>query len=284
MARKTREEQQLEDLQRFADESYLQRSDVQRALRAQGVNVPTAPVAPGSDAANPFTGDENGPSSTDANGVTAVNARDTSGTVIPEEDELDALNRATIELQDTTRERRAADRLRARHPDTDQAQQQATADKIQEALGSARRVSETTQGGIRDRVFSAADRLGAVSTPGGIAGLLLVIFLLLFILVEVNGQPRGVWLWLVLLRKAHLMPEDKAAQIGLAGRGESTPSHSETQRTQQQGQRQDIPTVNQQTVSAYGQTAAAGANITPINVASSLLNGAASGLDRYINP
>lgn len=276
MARKSREEQQLEDLQRYADESYLQRSDVQRALRAQGVNVPSTPGTPTSDASNPFTGDENGPATTDANGVTAVSAVDTQAA--PEEDELDALSRATLELQDATAQRRTADRIKAKHPDSDQAQQQATADQIQAALGRAQQVSQTTQRGVRDRVFAAADRIGAVNTPGGIAGLLLIIFLLLFILVDVNGQPRGVWLWLVLLRKAHLMPEDKASTLststGTPGITEATSSKSE------------IPTVNQQTVTAYGQTAAAGANITPINPSfgGSLISEAGGALSRYINP
>lgn len=272
MARKSREEQQLEDLQRYADEAYLQRSDVQRALRAQGVNVPGTPT---SDASNPFTGDENGPATTDANGVTAVSAVDT----VPEEDDLDALSRATLELQDTTAKRRTADRIKARHPDSDQAQQQATADQVQAALGRAQQVSQTTQRGVRDRVFAAADRIGAVSTPGGIAGLLLIIFLLLFILVDVNGQPRGVWLWLVLLRKAHLMPEEKAAQ----GVGSSSGTPGITEAT---SSKSEIPTVNQQTMTAYGQTAAAGANITPINPSfgGSLISEAGGALSRYINP
>lgn len=266
MARKTREEQQLEDLQRYTDESYLQRTDVQRALRVQGVNVPGAPK---SDATNPLSGDEEGPASVDANGVTAVNARD--ATVIPEEDELDALTRSTLELQDVTRQRRAADRLRQQHPDTDQAQQQATADQIQRALGTARRVSEATQGGIRDRVLSAADRLGAVRTPGGIAALLVIIFLLLFVLVDQNGQPRGVWMWLVLLRKARLRPEgDVAAQApAVPALGAVAGAASVL------AQGGNAPSVT---------NTGAGTNITPINIISGLRSGDSSALDRYVNP
>lgn len=278
MARKTREEQQLEDLQRYADEAYLQRTDVQRALKAQGVNVPGTPK---SDAANPLTGDESGPATTDANGVTAVNAVDASTGV--EDDDLDALTRATMELQGATAERRAADRLKAKYPNTDQAQQQSTADKIQESLGRAQRVSNLTQGGIRDRVLSTADRLGAWRTPGGILALLLILWLLLFILVEVNGQPRGVWLWLVLLRKAHLMPESKAA-TGATGTTGATGATTGIAGAAATGA-SEAATVSQQTVAAYTQTPVAGHNITPINIgALSLSGGVTDALNRYINP
>lgn len=268
MARKTREEQQLEDLQRYADESYLQRTDVQRALRAQGVNMPGAPK---SDASNPLSGDEEGPASVDANGVTAVSAVD--ATVIPEEDELDALTRSTQELQDATRQRRAADRLRQAYPDTDQAQQQAVADQIQQALGDARRFSNATQGGIRDRVLSAADRLGAVRTPGGIAALLLIIFLLLFVLVDQNGQPRGVWMWLVLLRKARLRPEGAMA---------GSQSHNAAPTEPAVGAVPGAAGVLAQGGSAVAANTM-GANITPINIISNL-RGSGSALDRYVNP
>ena len=277
MARKTREEQQLEDLQRYADEAYLQRTDVQRALKAQGVNVPGTPR---SDAANPLTGDENGLASTDTNGITAVSAVDATG--LPQDDDLDALTRATMELQGATADRRAADRLKAQHPNTDQAQQQSTADQIQASLGRAQRVSNLAQSGIRDRVLSTADRLGAWRTPGGILALLLILWLLLFILVEVNGQPRGVWLWLVLLRKAHLMPESKAAQFGqqsgTTGAATGIAGAAATGAA-------ETAVLSQQAVAAYTQVPSGGSNITPINIgALSLSGGVTNALNRYINP
>lgn len=278
MARKSTTDQQLDDLRAYVDESYLQNPANRAALAAQGAPLPPLAHTPGSDAANPFSGDEEGPATVDANGITAVGAVDTSGTTIPEEDELDALSRSTLELQDASAKRRAADRLKRDHPETDQAAQQATADQIQAAIGQARRASQLTQGGIRTRVFAAADRLGAVSTPGGIMALLLILWLLLFVLVPVNGQPRGVWLWLVLVRKARLMSEKKAA--GLTGRSESAPTHTEAS----PGASEQVPTLSGLGVVAVNTQTPASQNVTPINFGSTLLNGASSDLNRYLKP
>lgn len=264
---KSQQEKFLEELQAAGTPDYWQRPEVRASLRAQQLPVP--PETPASDAANPFSGDEPGAASVDENGVTAVSARDATGTTtLPPEDDLDALTRSTLQLQEATRQRRAADHLKAQHPNTDQAQQQATADKIQEALGTARRVSQTTQGGIRDRVFAAADRLGAVSTPGGIVALLLILALLLFVLVEVNGQPRGVWLWLVLLRKARLRPREEAAKRdaeAARGRREPLAEHAT-------GQQEPALTATPTSVPVGA------SNVTPINVFSGM-----TALDRYVN-
>lgn len=280
MARKSATDQQLEDLQQFLDESYLQDPANRRALAAQGAPLPPLKnaILPGSDASNPVSGDEEGPASTDENGITAVSATD----VEPGYDDLDALNAETVKLQQATADRRAADKLRKEQPETDAAGRQAIADQVQKAIGNAQRVSQATQGGIRDRVFAAADRVGAVSTPGGIGALLVIIMLLLLILIPVNGQPRLVWLWLVLTRKAHLMSEDEAQALGSGTPGitESAPSHSEGQ-----AQLQSQPQAQAQT---YAQVPTSGANITPINIASHSERGTVLGLSealgRYINP
>lgn len=274
---KSQQDKFLEELQAAGTPDYWQRSEVRAALRAQ--QLPLPPETPKSDATNPVSGDEAGPASLDANGINAVSARDATGTVgttetdIPPEDDLDALTRSTLQLQEATRQRRAADRLKTQYPNTDQAQQQATADEIQQALGTARRVSMATQGGIRDRVFAAADRLGAVSTPGGIVALLLILALLLFVLVEVNGQPRGVWLWLVLLRKAHLRPrEDAAARDEEAAKGRREPISEATT-----GQQEPL-TASAASAASVSSVPAGASNVTPINVFSGM-----TALDRYVN-
>lgn len=300
MARKTAVEQQLDDLQAFADESYLQRTDVRRALEAQGAPLP--PKKGGSsqqgalggqgqardsrgvplyslarsDASNPFTGDEEGPATTDDNGVTAVNAQD--ATVSEDGDDLDALTAETLRLQQATRDRRAAEALKANEPESDAALRQKTADQIQAALGRAQQVSNLTQRGVRERVFNAADRLGAVSTPGGIAALLLILIVLLLILVPVNGQPRLVWLWLVLTRKASLMSESDAAALS------STLKASPPEPIQPIGETPATPSaagILAAQTATYPHSQSSG---TPINVTSDLLNSANSGLARYINP
>lgn len=282
MARKSATDQQLEDLQQFLDESYLQDPANRRALAAQGAPLPPLKSAnlPGSDASNPVSGDEEGAATTDENGITAVSAVDTQ--TEPGYDDLDALNAETVKLQQATADRRAADKLRKEQPETDAAGRQAIADQVQRAIGNAQRVSQATQGGIRDRVFAAADRIGAVSTPGGIGALLVIIMLLLLILIPVNGQPRLVWLWLVLTRKAHLMSEDEAEALGSGtpGIAENAPSHSEGQA---QAQSQSQPQAQGQ---AYAQVPTSGANITPINIAShsERVVGTSEALGRYINP
>lgn len=282
MARKSATDQQLEDLLAYVDKERLQQTDFRAALAAQGAPLPPLERLPGSDAANPLTGDDAGPATTDENGIVAVNAQDVSG---PGEDDLDALTAETLRLQQATKDRRAADALKKKEPESDAALRQKTADQLQAALGRAQRVSNLTQRGVRERVFNAADRLGAVSTPGGIGALLVILFVLLLVLLPVNGQPRLVWLWLVLTRKAHLMSESDAANVGggTVGGSEAAPTHTESNA----GGQESAPSLSAAGILAVHANGAQPTynqqlnSNTPINIG---LNGSLSGLDRYINP
>lgn len=196
MARKSKADSQLDELRAFTSDSYLEDVNVRRALAAQGIvlDEPNAPNAPNAGTL------ENG-------GVIA------GPETVPEDEELAALADATETLDATHQDRLAADRLRrGEHPDgDDQAMRQALADDAQRVRGETLRQSLETQQAIRSRVTSLADRIGTVPTPGGIAALLVIIGLLLLILIDVNGQPRLLWMWNVLLGRARLMSEQKAA-------------------------------------------------------------------------
>lgn len=126
------------------------------------------------------------------------------------DEELDQLTAGINELNQTRAERRAADKLRKEQPESDAAIRQAAADQTQEVRGLAAREAREGQQRVRDRVNGIADRIGSFQTPGGLGMLLLILGLLLLILIQTNGQPRLIWLWLVLTRKAHLMTEGDA--------------------------------------------------------------------------
>ena len=209
-------EDELSYLLAAGSPDFWQRPEVRQAARAQGVSLPSGNL-PTSDAANPLTGDAPGPASMDVNGITAVSATDAPTT--DTEDDLDALNQALLTLQQATAQRRAANTLKQSGQQQVAATQQAVADDVQRALGTARQVSGTASRGIRERVFRLADRIGAIQTPGGLLLLVMVLLILRLTLVEANGQPPLVWLYLVLTRRAHLRSEKDAAALSATGAG-----------------------------------------------------------------
>ena len=281
MAGKSATERQIDDLNAYIAQERLNDPAFRAQFRALNPGAPlpetqpglAAAPLPGSDAQNPLTGDEAGPATTDANGITAVDARDVESGA----DELDALNVEVARLQQATRDRRAAEALKTRQPETDQAIRQQGADQLNAAIGRAQRFSNRAQRGVRNQVFGLADRLGAVSTPGGISALLIILVLLLLVLIPVNGQPRLVWAWLVLTGKARLMSAEKADALGsgTVGITEPAPTHSEVGSTQTHAQTGAQEPVTHAT---YANPLSSG---TPVNVS---LNGSLSGLGRYINP
>lgn len=184
--RKSKTENQLDELRAFTSDSYLQDTNVRRALAEQGI------VLDEPNATNP-TGSE-----------TPQSERD---------EELASLYDEIDTLGATHQDRLAADRVRrGEHPEgDDRAMRQALADDAQRVRGETLRQSLETQQAIRSRVTGLADRIGTAPTPGGIATLLIIMALLLLILIDVNGQPRLLWLWNVLLGRARLMSEQKAA-------------------------------------------------------------------------
>jgi len=293
VAKKSATDQQIEDLQAYIAKERMNDPAFRREFA--GLNpgiplpprehVPGMPGVPGSDAANPFTGDEAGPASLDANGINAVDARDVGSL---DEDDLDALNASVVDMVEATKARDAADKLRKGQPQSDAAIRQAAADRVQTALGAAQNISNVTQSGVRDRVFSAADRIGAAATPGGIGALVVIALLLLLMLIPVNGQPRLVWLWLVLVRRARLMSESEAAALsgGTIGGSEAAASNA-TESSSASFSAASILALNSGTANgtANGATYANSKNVaSPVNIASGLLSDVTSALDRYINP
>lgn len=187
-------DRELADLQALLGEEGVQKLNTgqRAALAQQGIQVPH--VAPDTlDAANAGT-------------IPATETTETSDA----DEELNQLTAATEELGQTRAERRAADKLRETQPESDAAIRQGAADQAQELRGLALRQAQEGQRRFRDRVNGVADQVGSLQTPGGLGMLLLILALLLLILIQTNGQPRLIWLWLVLTRKAHLMTESDA--------------------------------------------------------------------------
>lgn len=192
----------LDELRRYTSDDYLNRPEVQAALAAQGLDF----GAPDVDTSADTSADtDNGAQTLDTAGGAAALAAD---------DDLAALAAAQAELDDTHAARLAADKVRRNDPDSLRAQRQAAADTAQQIEGLAKREIQTRQEMIRARMSSLADRIGTFPTPGGIGFLLLVLALLLLVLVPTNGQPRLVWLFQVIMRQAHLMPETKIPEAG----------------------------------------------------------------------
>ena len=184
--RKSKTDAQLEELRASLPETYLEDTNVRRALAEQGIVL-----------------DE-------------PNATNPAGSETPQseqDEELASLYDEIDTLDATHQGRLAADRVRrGEHPEgDDRAMRQALADDAQRVRGETLRQSLETQQAIRGRVTGLADRIGTAPTPGGIATLLVIMALLLLILIDVNGQPRLLWLWNVLLGRARLMSEQKAA-------------------------------------------------------------------------
>lgn len=93
-----------------------------------------------------------------------------------------------------------------------QAQQDAadTVARQRQIAGNAARYAANS---VRDTANRAADRIGNLPTPGGIGILLATVIILLLIIIPVNGQPRLVWLWLVLTGRAKLRAEGEGQTI-----------------------------------------------------------------------
>lgn len=195
--RKSKADTQLNELRALTSEGYLEDTNVRRALAEQGI------VLDEPNATNPT---ERG---TLENGGVIAGPE----TLSEQDEELASLYDEIDTLDTTHQDRLAADRLRrGEHPEgDDRAMRQALADDAQRVRGETLRQSLETQQAIRSRVTGLADRIGNVPTPGGIAALLIIMALLLLILIDVNGQPRLLWLWNVLLGRARLMSEQKAA-------------------------------------------------------------------------
>ena len=187
--RKSKADTQLDELRALTSEGYLEDTNVRRALAEQGIVLD----------------EPNSPTNAPENQSEAVTSE--------QDEELASLYDEIDTLDATHQGRLAADRVRrGEHPEgDDRAMRQALADDAQRVRGETLRQSLETQQAIRGRVTGLADRIGTAPTPGGIATLLIIMALLLLILIDVNGQPRLLWLWNVLLGRARLMSEQKAA-------------------------------------------------------------------------
>ncbi len=200
MARKSKTDSQLDELRRLTSEGYLQDANVRRALAEQGITLEEASSE--APEGSTYPGPETLPS--DSSADSNADSEDEVTQLLAEVETLDA----------THQDRLRADALRRNeHPDgDDQAMRQALADDAQRVRGETLRQSLEQQQAIRSRVTGLADRIGTAPTPGGIAMLLMIMALLLLILIDVNGQPRLLWVWNVLIGRARLMSEQKAAQ------------------------------------------------------------------------
>ncbi len=184
----------LEELQQFIADDRLRDPEMQAALRAQGIDVSGLDAGDAADSA-----DNAGTETLDAESPDAALAQ---------------LQRASDTLVQTHQERLDRDRLK--QEDSWQAAQQRAADNLQQTLGTVQKLRQDTTGNVRTRVNAFADRLGNVPSPGGLGVPLIILAALLIFLIPVLGrsgesEPRFIWAWLVLTRKARLIAESEAA-------------------------------------------------------------------------
>lgn len=212
-ARARKMQRDLDELRRYTSDDYLNRPEVQAALAAQGLPLDALDTGGVGDTGATDAGATDATGVPDAAGAVTL---DTAGGVaaVAADDDLAALAAAQAELDDTNTARQQADRLRRDDPDSLRAQRQAAADTAQQIEGLAKREIQNRQQLLRARLSAVADRIGTFPTPGGIGFLLLVLVILLLVLVPTNGQPRLVWLFQVVMRQAHLMPETKIPEAG----------------------------------------------------------------------
>lgn len=235
-SRQTRAERDYEEIRAYLGDEALERTDIRTALEAQGVAFPARPE----DADNQAL-------------PTTATAQD--------DEQLQELDTAVAEMEAAHADRKAANKLRKEKPDEDAAARQAAADALAKLRGQAFDVARRNQQTAARPVLHLADSIGNAPTPGGIPALLLILAALLLILVEIHGQPRLVWFWLVLTGRAHLMSEQKATSGGAAtSSAPVAPSPSAV-------------------IGTNGNTVAAASHLPPSVLIPSLSN-----LDRYINP
>lgn len=129
----------------------------------------------------------------------------------PWERELLETEDLAAELEEAHQNQLAADKLRRDESRSlSQARkkaQQKAADEADYARKVAVQTAADTTAEIRRRVTGAADYIGNAPTPGGIATVALLLALLVFAILPVHGEPRFVWLWLVLTGRAQLREE-----------------------------------------------------------------------------
>lgn len=137
--------------------------------------------------------------------------------------DMEELRGLTDDLSGTEKERQARDaflRDQRRSPealeDIDtirKQQQQELADQIARQRGIAVNATRQATDAIRSQASAVAGRIGTLPTPGGLGLVIIVLATLLLIIIPVNGEPRLVWLWLVITGKAKLRTEDAAQQV-----------------------------------------------------------------------
>ena len=188
---------QLEELQQFISDERLNDPDMIAALEAQGIDTSGLSESP----------ETNQPETSETGDTETIDAESPDAKLAELQAESDT-------LAETDAERRARDRLKQQ--ETFKATQQKAADELQHTLGSLQAVRQDTTGNVRARVNALSDRLGSMATPGGIGVPLTILLALLVFLIPVmtkggESEPRFIWAWKVLTRKAHLMPEAEQA-------------------------------------------------------------------------
>jgi hypothetical protein len=130
------------------------------------------------------------------------------------EKELGEVERQTRELEDVDSERRAFERETEEEPDSLAVRRREAAEEFERQRLAALHGGQAAASRVREGVVRAADTIAGTPTPGGIWAPFLLLMLLVFALVPVNGQPRFVWLWLVLTQRAKLRDEKSGLAIG----------------------------------------------------------------------
>lgn len=185
----------MDELRRYIDAERLRDPEMLSALEAQGID--TSDLDDGEDE------EESDEFATESDAESDAS--------------LDELQRESDTLVATDRERRKRDRLVAEE-DSLAASQQRLADELQRQTGALQQARMATTAGVRGRVNALTDRVGSLATPGGLGVPLLILFALLVFLIPVlsksgESQPRFIWAWLVLTRKAKLLPESEVAPV-----------------------------------------------------------------------
>lgn len=201
--RRTRQEQSQADydeIRAWTNADYLQRPEVIAELEKQGVPVSQLNTSDFDEETAQETVEETQPE---------------IGLDVSLEKKSDALTDlldAQEELEAENARREAADKLKAENADKLKAFQQNAADTVQQNIGAVKELQRSTIGKVRENVNAVTEKIGSMATPGGLMTPFIILMALVIFLINVRGnggdsEPRFIWSWLVLTRKARLIPE-----------------------------------------------------------------------------
>lgn len=226
--RKTKADHELDSLLVRLDPTYVRKHASE--LAAQGFDVPVASAPPVTVAEPDDSENEEDENASDSFEVPSADVGDMGadesnsgyyGALDEDAEawyarELGELQDLSEQLADADDARRAADRLKRDEPESREAIQQQLADLTDQQRKAAVQAAQGTAQLVSERMSALAGRVGGWRTPGGLGVPALLLLVLLLFLVPVNGEPRFVWLWLVLTGRANLKKEADALPIATA--------------------------------------------------------------------